>query len=63
MGGIINNYALNRSALPSLWHVQEGINLIKIEVVTLEDAGFLFSKKPRCPFINPVGDNIFAPIN
>jgi hypothetical protein len=45
-------YALNRQILPSLWHVQVMIDLIQIMVVTLKQASFLLSKKPRCPFIN-----------
>jgi hypothetical protein len=32
-------------------------------VVALEEVGFLFLEKPRCPLINQVGDNIFAPMN
>jgi hypothetical protein len=43
--------------------MQEGKNLTQIEVVALEEAGFLLSKKPRCPFVNSVGDDIFAPVN
>jgi hypothetical protein len=43
--------------------VHEGINLIQIEVVALEEAGFLLSEKPRCPLVNPIRDDIFAPMN
>jgi hypothetical protein len=53
-------YALDRKTLPSLWLVQKGTNLTQIEVVALKEVGFLFLEKPRCPFINLVGDNIFA---
>ncbi len=56
-------YALDRPTLPSLWLVQVGTNLTQIEVVALEEVGFLLSKKPRCPFVNKVGDNISAPVN
>jgi hypothetical protein len=42
--------------------VQEGTNLIQIEVLALEEAGFLLSKKPRCPLVNLVGTNISAPM-
>jgi len=55
-------YALEKPTLPSLWPMQEGTNLIQIEVVALEEASFLLSKKPKCPFINLVGDDIFAPL-
>jgi len=34
--------------------VQATTNLIQIEVVALEEGGFLFLEKPRCPFINQV---------
>jgi hypothetical protein len=53
-------YAFDRPTLPSLWLVQEGTNLTQIEVVALEEAGFLLSEKPRCPFVNLVGEDIFA---
>jgi len=33
-----------------------------IEVVALEEASFLLLEKPRCLLINPVGDDIFAPV-
>jgi hypothetical protein len=56
-------YALNKLALPSLWHVHEGIDLIQIEVVALEEVGFLLSEKPRCPLVNPIGNDIFALVN
>jgi hypothetical protein len=58
--GTSGKYALDRLALPSLWLKQEGLNLTQIEVVALEEAGFLLSKKPRCPFVNPIGDDIFT---
>jgi hypothetical protein len=50
--------ALDRLALPALWPMQEGTNLIQIEVLVLEEVCFLLSKKPRCPFINLIGDDI-----
>jgi hypothetical protein len=43
--------------------VQARTNLTDIEVVALEEDGFLLSKKPTCPFINQVGDDIFTPMN
>ncbi len=55
-------YAFERPTLPSLWTMQEGTNLIQIKMVALEEASFLLSKKPKCPFVNPVGDDIFAPL-
>ncbi len=63
MGGTRRKYALDRLALPSLWCVQVGTNLSQIEVVALEEVGFLLSEKPRCPFVNWVRDNNFAPVN
>ncbi len=56
-------YAFDKLALPSLWHVQARKNFNQIEVVALEEASFLLSEKPKCPFINPVGDNRYAPVN
>ncbi len=31
-------------------------------MVGLEEVGFLLSKKPRCPLVNPIGDDIFTPM-
>jgi hypothetical protein len=61
--GTSKKYALDRLALPSLWLVQKGTNFIQIEVVTLEEVGFLFLEKPICPLVNSVRDNISAPMN
>jgi hypothetical protein len=60
VGGTSRKYALNRPALLSLCLVQEGTDLTQIEMVALEEVGFLLSEKPRCPLINLVGDDIFA---
>jgi hypothetical protein len=60
VGGTNKKYALDRPTLLALWHVQEGTNLIQIEVLALEEFGFLLLRKPRCPFINLVGDDIYA---
>jgi hypothetical protein len=60
--GTSKKYALDRLALPTLWLVQEGANLTQIEVLAFEKAGFLLSKKPRCPLVNLVGVDIFAPV-
>jgi hypothetical protein len=43
--------------------VQVGIYFIEIEVVALEEVGFSLSEKPRCPLVNKVGDDNFAPMN
>jgi hypothetical protein len=51
VGGTNKKYAFDRLALPSLWPMQVGIDFTQIEVVVLEEAGFLFSRKPRCPFV------------
>ncbi len=58
VGKTSKKYAFDRPALPSLRLMQEGTNLIQIEVVALEEAGFLLLEKPRCPLVNPVGDDI-----
>jgi hypothetical protein len=34
--------------VPSIWHVQEGIDLIPDKATTLEEVGFLLSKKLKC---------------
>jgi hypothetical protein len=34
--------------MPSLWHVQKRTNLTQDEVTTLEEIGFLLSKKSKC---------------
>jgi hypothetical protein len=63
MGRTSMKYAFDGPVLPSLWPVQTWTNLIQIEVVALEEVGFLLSKKPRCPLVNQIGDNNFAPMN
>jgi hypothetical protein len=62
VGRTSRKYALDRLALLTLWLVQERKNLIQIEVVVLKEAGFLLLEKPRCPFINSIKDDIFAPM-
>ncbi len=41
VGGTSRKYALDRLTFPSLWHVQVGTDLSQIEVVALEEVGFL----------------------
>jgi len=41
-------YTIRRFIVPSLWHVQEGTNLTQDEMITLKDASFFFSEKPKC---------------
>jgi hypothetical protein len=43
--------------------VQLGTYFIQIEVVALEEVGFLLLEKPRCPLVKKVGDKKFAPMN
>jgi hypothetical protein len=43
--------------------VQARIEFIQIEVVALEEFGFLLLEESRCPFVNQVGYNKFAPVN
>jgi hypothetical protein len=40
--------------------VQVRTNFTQIEVVALEEVGFLLLEKPRCPFVNQVGDDIYT---
>jgi hypothetical protein len=63
VGGTSKKYAFNKPTLLSLWLVHERANLTQIEVVALEEVGFLLLEKPRRPFINLVGDDIYAPVN
>jgi hypothetical protein len=60
VGRTNKKYALDKPTLPSLWHVQARINFNLIEVVALEEVGFLLSKKPRCPLVNQVGNDNYA---
>ncbi len=62
VGGTSTKYALNKLALPSLWLVHKRTYFIQIEVVALE-VGFLLLEKPRCPFVNPIGNNISTHVN
>jgi hypothetical protein len=43
--------------------MQARLDLTHIEMVALEEVGFLLLKKSRCPFVNQIGDDQFAPIN
>ncbi len=63
VGRTRQKYALNRPTLLSLWPMQARTNLSQIEVVALEEGGFLLLEKPRCPFVNQVGDDNFTPMN
>jgi hypothetical protein len=63
VGGTNMKYAFNRLALSSLWHVQARIYLTQIDVVALEEDGFLLLEKPRCPIVNQVGDDNSTPLN
>jgi hypothetical protein len=56
--GTNRKYALDMLALPSLWPKKEGLYLTQIKVVALEEAGFLLLEKTRCPFVNPIGDDM-----
>jgi hypothetical protein len=60
---ISRKYVLDKPTLPSLCPMQARIDLIQIEVVSLEEASFLLLEKPRCPLVNQVGDDIFAHVN
>jgi hypothetical protein len=43
--------------------MQAWTNLTQIEVVALEEAGLLLSERPRCPLVNHVVNDDFAPMN
>jgi hypothetical protein len=58
VGRTSKKYALDKPTLPSLWPMQARTNF-----TTLQEAGFLLSKKPKCPFVNQVGDDRSAPVN
>ncbi len=62
VGGTSKEYAFDRPALPSLWLCNKD-KLTQIEMVALEEAGFLLLEKLRYSLVNKVGDDIFAFIN
>jgi hypothetical protein len=45
--------------MPSLWPMQEGTYFTQDEVITLEEAGFLFFKKLKCHPRNLFSDDAF----
>jgi hypothetical protein len=49
--------------MPSIWHAHEGTDLTQNEVITLEEVGFLLSKKLRCQPRNLFGGGAFIPMN
>jgi len=51
VGGTNKKYA----NLAFLMACASKINLIQIEVVALEEVGFLLLEKPKCPLVNQVG--------
>jgi hypothetical protein len=63
VGGTKRKYAIGRSIVPFIWHVQEGNNLIEDEVTTLKKLGFLLSKKLMCNPRNVFGDDAFVLVN
>jgi hypothetical protein len=63
VGRTSRKYAFNRPILPSSWLVQARRNLTQIEVVALEEVNFLLSKKPKCPFVNQVGNDSSTSMN
>jgi hypothetical protein len=56
-------YAFDKPTLLILWLVQEKIDLTQIEVLALKEASFFLLEKPRCPFVNLVVDDKYAPMN
>jgi hypothetical protein len=64
VGSTRRKYAIGRSIVPFIWHMQEGNNLIEDEVTTLEEPGFLLFEKPMChPRISLVMMHLFLSIN
>jgi hypothetical protein len=49
--------------VPSLWPVQEGIDLTQDEVKTLEEIGFLLSEKSKCHPRNLFSDDASILVN
>jgi hypothetical protein len=62
VGGTSRKYALDRPTLLALWPIQERTIFIQIEVLALEEVGFLLLEKPRCPLVNPIRDDISTPM-
>jgi hypothetical protein len=42
VGGILRKLVIVRLAVPTIWPIQEGINLTQKDVITLEETGFSF---------------------
>ncbi len=42
--GIMGKYIVVRPSIPIVWFIQEGIDLIQKEVITLEEVGFSFDR-------------------
>ncbi len=42
MGGIVQKLAIIRPTIPTLWPIQEGINLTQKDVTTIEEVVFSF---------------------
>ncbi len=62
-GGMKCRYAVERSIVLSIWHVQEGTNLSHNEVKALEEVGFVINiQQPIFPQSFFVEEN-FVPIN
>jgi hypothetical protein len=47
VGGITQKFVVARLVVPIVWPIQEGINLTRKEVTTLEEAGFSFDSLCR----------------
>jgi hypothetical protein len=44
VGGTTRKFAVARPAIPTVWPIQEGINLTQKEVTTLEEERFSFDR-------------------
>ncbi len=47
MGGTTQKFAVAKLVVPTVWPIQEGINLTQKEVTTLEEGGFSFDHLRR----------------
>jgi hypothetical protein len=56
--GISQKYAVARPSIPTVWLIQEGIDLVYKEVITLKEVGFPFD----CNSVQSLfGSQLFSP--
>jgi hypothetical protein len=58
--GITRKYTIVRPLVPTIWFIQEGINLTQNEVIILKEVGFSFD----CSHVRSLfGSQLFSPSN